>query len=217
MEVKLQDHYMNLVETLSDILTYRNIESIEHMKNVQGYTWILVNQYAKLYPEAGMTERKIEMISEAALIHDVGKIVMPDSLLNRAGRLSKTDMELAMEHTVEGEKIVKRMFAFLGEDYCEACSNICLYHHEKYDGSGYPNGLKGKEIPIEAQIVALADIYDILIHTDAHKKIISKEKAYYMLMNDVCGKLSAEMKECLESAKEALEAFSLEDQGEKLL
>lgn len=214
MEARIRTHYKNLVAVLSDILTYRNIETVEHMRFVQGYTWILINQYAKLYPEQNVTMRTIEMITEAALIHDIGKIMLPDYLLNRSGCMSDTDVEALMEHTVEGSKIAQKMFAFLGDDYCETCCNICLYHHEKYDGSGYPQRLKGDEIPIEAQIVALADIYDILIHTEAHKDMITNEMAYYMLMNGSCGEISPIMKECLENAKETMESFSLEKMGE---
>lgn len=214
MEEAKREYYRSLVEVLSDILTNRNIETLEHMQYVQGYTWILINQYAKLYPEKGITRYTMEMIMEAALIHDVGKIMLPDYLLNHSGNMMNIDMAALMEHTAEGSKIAKKMFSFLGESYCETCCNICLYHHEKYDGSGYPKGLKGDEIPLEAQIVALADIYDVLVNADVHKEVITKEKAYYMLMNGRCGELSPEMKECLENAKEMLETFSLERLGE---
>lgn len=214
MEAEVRKHYKNLIEILSDILICRNIETINHMKFVQGYTWILVNQYVALYPEKGITKHTIEMITEAALIHDVGKIVLPDFLLNRSENMSKTDIEAAMEHTIEGSKIVQKMFSFLGEDYREICCNICLYHHEKYDGTGYPYGLSQDEIPLEAQIVALADMYDILVNATVHKDIISKDRAYYMLMNGICGELSPEIKECLENAKETLEGFTLERLGE---
>lgn len=214
MDARIRDRYRELVEVLSDIMTYRNIETVEHMKNVQAYTRILVKQYAVLYPEDNITERDIEMISEAALIHDIGKIVLPDFLLNRTGSMSKADIELSMEHTIEGSKLAKKMFSFLGEAYSKTCCNICLYHHEKYDGSGYPYGLCDIEIPIEAQIVALADMYEVLVNTEAHKEIITKEKAYYMLMNGICGELSPKMKECLENAKEEMEGFSLERVGD---
>lgn len=203
----LQKHQKKLEEALLDIITFRNIESMKHIRYVKGYTEIIAKQYAILYPKCRMTKVKISMIVQAAPFHDIGKIFLPDILFNRKDELTKIDKEPLKKHTVEGAKLVKKIFAFRGKEYEKIISNICMYHHEKYDGSGYPKGLKKDKIPIEAQIVALADIYDVLVNSQQEKEDITKEKAYYMLMNGICGELSPKMMECLENAKEKLERY----------
>lgn len=206
----LKEHHEHLVEILHDIIAYRNTESMQHIKYVQGYTKILANQYAKLYPRSRMTKKKIDIIVQAAEMHDVGKIAMPDFVINRPGRLSKAELELLKEHTIKGSKIMKVMFSFQGADYSRICHNVCLYHHEKYDGTGYPYGIEQDKIPIEAQLVALADMYDVLVNKSVNRQPVSKERAYYMLMNGECGELSPRMKECLQEAKSELEELRLE-------
>lgn len=202
-------HHAHLIEILHTIMSYRNTESMRHIKYVQGYTRILANQYAKLYPRSRMTGKKIDIIVQAAEMHDIGKIAMPDHVIQRSGRLSKAELGLLQEHTIRGSKIMKVMFAFQGTDYSRICYNVCLYHHEKYDGSGYPYGIGKDRIPMEAQLVALADMYDVLINESMNGQSFSKERVYYMLMNGECGELSPRIKECLQNAKEDMEEFHL--------
>lgn len=207
---RLREHHEHLIEVLHDIINYRNAETVEHVRYVQAYTRILAEHYAKVFPRAKMTKNKIEMITRAASMHDVGKIAMPDSILSRPGRLSDSEMEILKEHTIKGKQIVKVMTEFESAEYSRICCNVCLYHHEKYDGSGYPGKVKKDRIPVEAQLVGLADMYDTLVNSSVNREICSKEKAYYMLMNGECGELSPRMKECLEDAKADMEAFVLE-------
>lgn len=204
-ENQFKAHHEHLIEILRDIMFYRNTESVKHVQYVQEYTRIIAKQYAKLYPRSKMTAHKIDLIVQAAQMHDVGKITMPDAILTRPGQLSRSEMELLKEHTINGSRIMKVMFEFQEKDYSRICYNVCLYHHEKYDGTGYPYGLKKDKIPIEAQIVALADMYDTLVNEKMNTEVYSKEKAFYMLMNGICGELSPRMKECLQEAKESLE------------
>ena len=207
---RLKEHHEHLVEVLRDIINYRNAESVEHVRYVQGYTRILAEHYARVFPKSRMTPEKVNMIVRAAQMHDVGKITMPDAIISRPGRLSDTEMEMLKEHTIKGSQIMKVMTEFESEEYSRICCNVCLYHHEKHDGTGYPRGIKNSRIPVEAQLVALADMYDILVNSSTNREVCSKEKAYYMLMNGECGELSPKMKECLEAAKEDIEAFSLD-------
>lgn len=204
---KLREHHEHLIEVMHDIIEYRHTEASKHIKYVQGYTSILLHHFACLYPKSKMTEEKINMIVQATQMHDVGKITLPDSLISRQGRLSDFEMDMLKEHTTKGERIMQVMTEFEREEYQEICRNVCLYHHEKYDGRGYPFGLKKDRIPIEAQIVALADMYDALVNSPARKEIETKEEAYSMLLSGSCGVLSPKMKACLESAKEELEAY----------
>lgn len=206
---ELKEHHEHLINILRDIITNRNVESVQHIQCVQGYTRILANQYAELYPDAGMTEEKIEMIVQAAQMHDVGKITVPDSVTGRPGRLSPYEMELLKEHTVKGSEIMKVMSEIAEDDYSRICYNVCRYHHEKYDGSGYPEGIKGDDIPIEAQIVGLADMYDVLVNATVNKEAFTPNEAFYKLIKGDCGEISSEMKECLEAARDSLETFTL--------
>lgn len=203
-------YYEQLIGILNDIISYRSMESAMHIQYVQEYTRVLAKQYAKLYPRSKMTKRKIDLIVQAARLHDVGKLVMPDSLLKKPGQLSKWEMEILKEHTIRGSEIMQAISGFHDRDYCRICYNVCLYHHEKYDGSGYPYGLKRDRIPVEAQLVALADMYDALVNMRENKEFYSKDKAFYMLMNGMCGELSPRMRECLQEAKEALELIYIE-------
>ena len=194
---------------LHDVIANRNVESEKHIQYVQGYTKILAEQYAKLYPDSDMTEDKIEMIVQAAQVHDIGKITIPDSITGRPGRLSQYEMEILKEHTVKGSEIVKVMWGMEKDDNSRICYNVCRYHHEKYDGTGYPEGMKKDEIPIEAQIVGLADMYDVLVNLTVHKKAFTPKEAFYKLMKGECGELSPRMKECLEASKAGMETFRI--------
>lgn len=207
---KLSEHSEHLVQMMYDIIRDRNIETMNHIRSVQGYTRILAEHYARLSPGSKMTSEKIDMIVRAAGMHDIGKIVMPDMILSRQGSLSESELEQIKEHTLKGSRIVKVITELESEEYSRICCNICLYHHEKYDGSGYPMGLRKDRIPIEAQLVALADMYDAMVNSKIDQEICSKEKAYYMLMNGECGELSPRMRECLEDAKADMEDYVLE-------
>ena len=207
---EIKEHQKHLINILHDIITNRNVESVKHIQYVQGYTRILASQYADLFPRAKLTKDRIEMIVQAAKMHDVGNITVPDSIINRPGRLSRYEMELLKQHTIKGSEIMKVMSEIQEDDYSRICYNVCRYHHEKYDGMGYPEGLKGDQIPIEAQIVGLADMYDALVNVTVNKEAYTSQEAFYKLMRGDCGELSPQMKECLDAARKSLEMFQLE-------
>ncbi|MDE5863297.1 MAG: HD domain-containing protein [Lachnospiraceae bacterium] len=187
------------------------MESPVHIQYVQQYTRILAETYAKIFPRARMTAKKIDMIVDAAGLHDIGKLAISDAVLSRTGKLSEAEMEIMKEHTVKGYQIVKVLTEYEPEDYRRICCNVCLYHHEKYDGTGYPNKVKKDRIPLEAQLVGLADMYDALIHSTVNRQVCSNEQAYYMLVNGQCGRLSPRIRECLEAGRDALEAYTVDD------
>lgn len=204
-------HYEHMEKILCDSICNRNAESIRHIYYVEAYTRILAEHYASLFPRARMTEQKINMIARAARMHDVGKLVLPDFIVTRHGKLTDSELEMLKEHTIIGSRIMDILTEFQPERFQRICHNVCLYHHEKYDGSGYPEGLQKEKIPIEAQLVALADIYDVLTNTVIEEHSNMKERAYYMLMNRECGELAPRMWESLKDAKEDLEAFVLDE------
>lgn len=206
---RLQEHHNRLVGVLNDIIDHRSVESVEHIAYVQGYTRILANHYARLYKHSRMTKEKIEYIVKAAAVHDIGKITMPDSILSRQGKLSQWELERLQEHTLKGSQIVDVMSEFENEEFRKICVNVCLYHHEKYDGTGYPGNIRKDRIPIEAQLVGLADLYDALVHSDVREWLLKKQDAYILLMEGKCGELSPRMKQCLSAAKDELKVFRL--------
>lgn len=205
MEQNDKEDAMWMLDVLKDIIMYRNIESNQHIRYVEGYTRILASCYARLYPRAKMTKQKIEYIVQAAQMHDLGKIAMPDLLIQRQGRLLPEEIEYLKEHTIKGSDIVEAMSKSQGGRFWRICYNVCRYHHERYDGTGYPEGLKKDRIPVEAQLVSLADMYDALVNVTANKEPISKEQAVVMLLDGKCGELSPRMKECLVGARKELE------------
>lgn len=192
------------------VLRFADIESEEHILYVQGYTRILAEHYAGIFPKARMTAEKISRIVRAAGLHDIGKLAVPEMILVKDGRLSDGEMDILKTHTLKGCE----MFHILGEtedaEYNRICHNIILYHHEKYDGTGYPYGLKKDKIPPEAQLLGLADMYDVLIHGKGERQKFTKEEAYRMLMHDEFGEISPRMKECFQDAKDDMEALIIE-------
>lgn len=194
------------------VLRFADVETPEHIAFIQGYTRIIAEHYARLYPKSRMTMAKIEKITKAAAFHDIGKLAVLNWILLNDGRLSEGEIEMLKEHTTKGCEIVHLMGQTEDEEYNRICHNIVLYHHEKYDGTGYPYGLKKDKIPIEAQMVALADMYDVLIHGKGERQRFTKEEAYCLLLQGEFGELSPRLKECLTNAKEELEAFVVEKQ-----
>lgn len=194
----------------TNVLHFVDIESEQHILYVQAYTRILAEHYAGLFPKARMTIDKINRIVRAARLHDIGKLAVPEHILLKEGRLSEGEMDMLRLHTMKGCEMVHVLGQTEDEEYNRICHNIVLYHHEKYDGTGYPYGLKKDKIPLEAQIVGLADMYDVLIHGKGDRQKFTREEAYQMLMRDEFGELSPRLKESLQDAKEDMEAFVLE-------
>lgn len=191
------------------VLCFSDIESEQHIAYVQGYTRILAESYASLYPKSRMTISKIEKIVRAARFHDIGKLAVPDWILLKDGRLSPGELEILKSHTIKGCEMVYILGQTEDEEYNRICHNIVLYHHERYDGTGYPFGLKKDKIPTEAQMVAIADIYEVLIHGRGERKRFTKEEAYQMLLQGEFGEIAPRLKACLEYGKEDMEAFSV--------
>lgn len=144
-----------IIDILGTVVEYRNFESGEHIKRVKGYTRILAERLMKDYPEYGLTDKQVEVIVSASALHDIGKIAIPDSILMKPGKLSPNECEYMKSHTTRGTEILKNIKDAWVEEYSKASYEICRGHHERYDGKGYPDGLKGEEIPISAQIVSL--------------------------------------------------------------
>ena len=210
-----QERNIHIEHILLGSLNAHNVESFRHIRCVEAYTKILAEHYAICYPRARMTQDKIHMIVRAARLHDVGKLMLPDYIVSRPGRLSDTELDILKQHTILGGRVIEELMAFESERFRKICYNVCRYHHERYDGSGYPDGLSKDRLPLEAQLVALADMYDVLIHTDNGNQGNPNEYAYYMLMNGECGVLSPKIQEVFRDAKEDMAAFCPEENDEE--
>lgn len=211
---ELQNMNDRIIDTMSNVVEFRNLESGDHVKRVKTFTNILAKYVAKAYPEYQLDERAISMITSASALHDVGKIAISDAILLKPGRLTKDEFEIMKSHTTRGCEIINMIADIQNGDYGKVSYEICRHHHERYDGRGYPDGLKGEEIPISAQIVSVADVYDALVSDRCYKSAYTTQEAYNMITKGECGVFSPKLMECLAMAKEEFEAVAKENQRE---
>lgn len=205
---KIYEKEMNsslMIDILSHIVEFRNGESGMHVRHVRLYTQILLRQLVKLTDKYPLTESDISMISKASALHDIGKISIPDEVINKPGRLNKEEFEIMKGHSMAGAAMLDELHYYKDEPLVQIAYQICRWHHERYDGRGYPDGLKGDEIPIAAQIVAIADVYDALTSERVYKAAFSHEKALCMILNGECGTFNPLLLECLEQAADSMQ------------
>lgn len=187
---KLKETNIRIIDILGMVVEFRNLESGEHIKRVKGFTEILAKQFMKDYPEYGLTDHTIEMIVSSSSLHDVGKIAIPDNILLKPGRLTNEEFECMKSHTVKGCEVLNSIEGVWEDEYQKYAYEICRHHHERFDGRGYPDGLKGDDIPISAQLVSVADVYDALVSERCYKKAFEKPQAAQMIINGECGVFS---------------------------
>lgn len=212
---KLKRNNTQIIDILGTIVEYRNLESGEHVKRVKVFTRILAEEMMKEYPEYGLTKEKIEVIVSASALHDIGKIAIPDNILLKPGKLTAEEFEYMKSHTTRGCEILNNITGVWDEEYGRVSYNICRHHHERYDGKGYPDKLQGDEIPVSAQIVSIADVYDALVSERVYKDSYSKEQAFHMIVTGECGIFSPKLLECFRNVKEAFEELEQEMETEK--
>ena len=205
---QLRQSRTNIIDILGSVVEYRNLESGEHIKRVKGYTRILAESVMENYPEYALTKEKIEVIVSASALHDIGKIAVPDAILLKPGKLTREEFEDMKTHTTKGCDILDHIHNVWDEEYGRACHEICRYQHERYGGRGYPDGLKGDEIPVSAQIVSVADVYDALVHERVYKKAFPKGKAFQMIVTGECGTFSPKIMDCFQRARQDFEKLA---------
>lgn len=181
---KLQESQLFLIDALSTTVEFRDGESGAHTKRIRTLVYILLHKLARYYP---LDEEEIESIANASVLHDIGKIAIPDSVLLKPGRLTDEEFEIMKTHSVRGCEILSNVKTFENEKYFQYCYEICRHHHERWDGRGYPDGLKGDDISIWAQATSLADVYDALASKRVYKPAYSHEEAVKMILNGECG------------------------------
>lgn len=200
-EQDVTKHYWDMVSLLVAVLNHNNLVETEHQEDISFYTKQVYYQLQKNYPEYGITDAEIENVSHLAPIHDIGKIRVPIEILNKNGKLTTEEMDVVKTHPLIGAEMTLRFPSGLTTEKLNTYSyEICRHHHERYDGKGYPDGLKGEEIPLCAQVVGLVDAYDALISARPYKKKLKHEEAIRMIVNGECGAFSNQLLQCFLAA-----------------
>lgn len=194
-----------LIDSLSNIMEFRNMEPKQHIKRIREYSLCLGGSVMKLFPEYELTEEKLVQIGWASSLHDIGKIAIPDSIILKPGKLTADEFELIKSHTTKGAEIIQQRLRLNDRAIFEYAYDIARHHHEKYDGKGYPDGLKGDEISIAAQIVSLVDVYDALTSKRVYKAAYEPDKAYQMIINGHSGTFSPKLLKAFTEVKSEFE------------
>ena len=197
-----------LVDILSQVAEFRSGMGSEHVTNINKITELLLIRLREKTAKYDLSEKDVYLITTASSLHDIGKVGVDSAILNKPGKLTPEEFEQAKKHTLIGAEMVMNIGEFRNEPLVRYAHDICLYHHEKYDGKGYPKGLIGDEIPIAAQVVALADVYDALTAKRVYKDAYSAEEAVQMIVDGECGKFNPLLMECLLDIRRFLEKDS---------
>lgn len=204
----LQQSNETIVDALSSIIEYRSTESGQHILRVRHFTRILLEELSKSCPEYGLNERSIALISSAAALHDIGKVAIPDFVLMKRGRLTPEERTIMNTHSRIGCQILDTISGVVDKEYLCYAYNICHYHHERWDGGGYPEGLKGDEIPICAQAVGLADAYDALSSKRIYRDACSHSYTVNCILRGECGAFSPKLLECFKHVTQPFEELA---------
>ena len=196
-----------MISILSHVVEFRNSESGLHVLHIRTLTDLLLHQLVNKTDRYQLDESDISLISTASALHDLGKIVIPTEILNKPGRLTAEEYAMIKTHTVKGARILRDLSNTIGEEnepLLQVAYAICRWHHERWDGGGYPDKLKGDAIPIAAQVVALADVYDALTSDRCYKPAYDHDTALRMILNGECGVFNPLLLECLNESSELL-------------
>lgn len=204
-----------MISILSHIVEFRNNESGLHVVHIRTITELLLRRLRKKTDRYPLTEADISLISTASALHDIGKINIPEQILNKPGRLTKEEFDIIKTHSAVGEHMLRQIPFNQNEPLVKVAREICRWHHERWDGRGYPDGLKGDEIPISAQVVSLADVYDALTSERCYKAAFDHETALNMIVNGECGAFNPLLLECLMDGADQIKQAMQETEEEK--
>lgn len=195
-----------IISILSEVVGLKNGESRKHILSVSRITELLLSRVMQRTSRYHLTCQDEALITNAAALHDIGKIGIDEKILNKPGKLTQEEFEIMKTHTLIGAKMVENLEAFQKEPFVKVTYAICRWHHERWDGRGYPDGLKGDAIPISAQIVSIADVYDALTSKRVYKDAFAHEKAIRMILDGECGLFNPLLLDCLLDIKDSLKA-----------
>lgn len=201
-EKKIRDSNELMLDALSSVVEFRNLETGEHTRRIKFFTRVMLKYLVKYFPDYGLTPGQVDEIARASAMHDIGKIGIPDAILLKPGKLTPSEFEVMKTHTTIGCDLLEKFHMDQSDTFYKYCYEICRHHHERWDGNGYPDHLVGDEIPISAQIVAIADVYDALVSPRVYKSPYANSVAYEMIMNGECGQFAPNVLECFALAKE---------------
>ena len=200
---KEKDNQM-MIGILSHIVEFRNGESGSHVLHINKITGMLLERLIQKTDRYNLSWHDRYLITTASALHDIGKIGIDEKILNKPGRLTADEFEIMKMHTIIGVSMLHSLTMYQDEELVKTAIDICRWHHERYDGKGYPDGLKGDEIPISAQVVSVADVYDALASERVYKKAFPHEKAIEMIMNGECGTFNPLLLECLSDIQDRI-------------
>ena len=186
-----------MIRIMSNILGFRNSESREHILHIKTATEMMLRQLVKVTDAYPLTEADIALITTASSLHDIGKIRIPEEILNKPGRLTDEEFQIMKTHSELGAAIIKDMDFLQDHPLVHTAWEISRWHHERWDGKGYPDGLKGEEIPISAQVVSIVDVYDALTSERCYKKAFDHDTAIQMILDGKCGQFNPILLKCL--------------------
>ena len=200
-EQDMTKQYWDMVSLLTTVLNHNHLVEVGYQDDISFYTKQVYLQLQKNYPEYGITDEEIASVAHLAPIHDIGKIKVPIEILNKNGKLTDEEMNVVKQHPLVGAAMTQRFPEGITTEKLNQYSyEICRHHHERYDGSGYPDGLKGNAIPMCAQVVGIVDAYDALINDRPYKRKYEPEEAIQMISNGECGAFSNQLMQCFRAA-----------------
>lgn len=198
-----------MVAILSQIVEFRNGESGLHVQHINRLTELLLNRLLLVTEQYKISQSDRELIVMASSLHDIGKIGVSEKILNKPGRLTLEEYEEMKTHTLVAASILENLKLYQNSRLVKIAYEICRWHHERYDGKGYPDGLKGEEIPISAQIVSVADVYDALVSKRVYKEPYSHDEAMKMILSGECGSFNTLLLKCMEDVEEEIKEIYL--------
>ena len=187
-----------MIGILSNVLGFRNSESREHILHIRTATEMMLRTLVKTTDAYHLTETDIALITTASALHDIGKVGIPEKILNKPGRLTDEEFRIMKTHSEIGASLIQDMRLPKDKPLVHTAWEICRWHHERWDGNGYPDGLKGEEIPISAQVVSIVDVYDALTSERCYKKAFDHDTAIKMILDGQCGQFNPILLKCLE-------------------
>ena len=195
-----------MINILSQIVEFRNGESGQHVLHIGTLTQRLLERLTQKTDKYDLPPETQELIVMASALHDIGKVAIDDKILNKPGRLTPEEFDLMKTHTVVGANMLDRLGRYKNEALVKTAHDICRWHHERWDGRGYPDGLAGDDIPISAQVVSMADVYDALVSKRVYKAAYSPDTAVQMILHGDCGQFNPLLLECLVEIQDVLKA-----------
>lgn len=204
---EFEEYHSQMLEFVGVMVECHNPENKNHIQRMKGLARIICEEYASLYPDAGLTDTKIDYIVKACLIHNIGMMAIPEAIILKPGRLTDEEYEYMKSHPLRGIEMLNLAKGTWDEEFDVIAREVVKSHHEKYDGGGYPEGLKGDKIPLSAQIISITDTYDALVNDRVYKKAFPKDVAFNMITSGDCGVFPPKILECFKKSRQKLEDY----------